>query len=200
MVVAGWECLGGIRPEKARWYAVTLTTKNAAWAFSKGEPFRTIAALELFATLLSIKVFSKEWPRRSSGRLVITGATDNGGNPSVLPRMMTNKFPLVVILAELAEQLREEELDLDLFWVPREQNVEADALTNSCFEEFDVTRRIQVDPLALTWKVLPELLKVAEELYRKVSKAKEERTADKRKDGHSCSKGQKRLRERDPWR
>ena len=42
--IGGWECVGARRPADARWFAVELTRKSAPWAFSKGDPFRTIAA------------------------------------------------------------------------------------------------------------------------------------------------------------
>ena len=60
--IGGWECLGGARPETARWFAVDLTKANAPWAFSRGEPYRTIASLELFATLVCITSFGDSWP------------------------------------------------------------------------------------------------------------------------------------------
>ena len=44
------------RPSTAAWYAVTLTRRNAKWAFSRGEPYRTIASLELCAVLMAVKV------------------------------------------------------------------------------------------------------------------------------------------------
>jgi len=46
VVVGGWECIGGTAPGAARWFSVGLTRKNAAWAFTRGEPYRAIASLE----------------------------------------------------------------------------------------------------------------------------------------------------------
>ena len=57
VVVGGWECLGGGRPGGARWFSVALDRKSAPWAFSKGEPFKVVAALELYATLLCVVAF-----------------------------------------------------------------------------------------------------------------------------------------------
>ena len=37
-----------------------LSRKSAPWAFAKGEPFRTIAALELTAVLVAVKLFCVE--------------------------------------------------------------------------------------------------------------------------------------------
>ena len=109
-VVGGWECIRGARPAEARWFSVALTRATAPWAFARGEPFRTIAALELYATLLSVMLFSGSWPVSSSGRVRLTGTTDNLGNSWILARPMSTKFPILVVLGELAVQLRRREL------------------------------------------------------------------------------------------
>ena len=106
MVVGGWECLGGRRPGEARWFSETLDRKNAPWAFSKGEPFRVVAALELYGTLLSIVAFSGDWPTAAAGQVTISASTDNAGNAQILTRLMSSKFPLVVVLVELSAQIR----------------------------------------------------------------------------------------------
>ena len=46
------------------------------------------------------------------GSVIISGFTDNAGNEAVLNKLMTSKFPLVVILTELAEQLKQGEFDM----------------------------------------------------------------------------------------
>ena len=50
---------------------------------------------------------------------------------------MSCKYPLSIVVMELSVQLRKYDLDLDLGWVPRAQNTEADALTNEEFSGFD---------------------------------------------------------------
>ena len=84
VVVGGWECLGGGRPGGARWFSVILDRKSAPWAFAKGEPFKVVAALELYATLLCVMAFGDTWSKAATGRITITGATDNQGNSQVL--------------------------------------------------------------------------------------------------------------------
>ena len=44
------------------WFAVVLTPETAPWAFSKGEPFKAVAALELLATLLGLLFFAPPAP------------------------------------------------------------------------------------------------------------------------------------------
>ena len=171
MVVGGWECLGGGRPGGARWFSVTLDRKTAPWAFSKGEPFKVVAALELYATLLCVMAFGDAWAKAASGRITITGATDNQGNSQVLCRLMSSKFPLVVVvLAELAAQLKKRCLRLDLQWVPRDQNEEADGLTNLDFSSFDPGRRMDLKIADLRFEVLDAYMAAATALYDDVVK------------------------------
>ena len=51
VVVAGGIAGGGVSPGSARWFSVRLTPTNSPWIYCRGEPYRVIAALELFATL-----------------------------------------------------------------------------------------------------------------------------------------------------
>ena len=195
VVVGGWECLGGRRPGEARWYSEKLDRKSAPWAFSKGEPFRTIAALELYGTLISIMAFSGEWPRSSSGRITISASTDNAGNAQVLSRLMSSKFPLVVVLAELSAQIKARGLRLSLSWVPREENEEADELTNQETGRFNHEKRVKMDVGSLRWLCLGDYMSAAASLYEEV-------VAVKRKSEQKAAgtiKKQRPLKERDPW-
>eukprot|EP00971_Amphidinium_carterae_P268518 5327105-Amphidinium_carterae.1 len=60
--------------------------------------------------------------------------------------LLTTKFPAFLVLIELGDKLEELDLDLNLHWVPRDQNTEADALTNGVFYGFDLDKRIHIDP------------------------------------------------------
>ena len=106
--VGGWECFGRCLPGASTVVLAGADAGPAPWAFGRGEPFKAIAALELFASLLSLMIFSPGWKKQlgggGEGSVVISGFTDNAGNEAVLNRLMTSKFPLVVILTELAEQ------------------------------------------------------------------------------------------------
>ena len=84
VAVGGWECIGGIPASRARWFAVELDRKTAPWAYARGEPFRSVAALELFATLLSFVLFAPQWPAAAQGSVGLTGITDNMGNTFAL--------------------------------------------------------------------------------------------------------------------
>ena len=195
--IGGWECVGGARPSTARWFAVDLNRANVPWAFARGEPFRTIAALELFATLVCITTFGDAWPAGASGEVVLQGVTDNLGNSFALSKLMSSKFPLVVILSEVAAQLRARSMVLNLGWAPCDQNEEADALTNGDFSQFDLGRRIGVDVEKIGWRILPRMLEVSENIYSEVQRKKAERVRSPVV--VSAAKQNKGLRQRDPW-
>ena len=61
---------------------------------------------------------------------------------------------------------------LNLGWVPWDQNEEADALTNGDFAAFDASRRINVEVTKISWRILPRMLEVAEQIYDKVQRSK----------------------------
>ena len=93
VAIGGWECAGGCPPGKARWFRLCLTCQNAPWAFSRDEPFRTIAAIELFASLVSMMAFTDSMEVGDNGTMVVTGLTDNTGNTAALSRLMSSKYP-----------------------------------------------------------------------------------------------------------
>ena len=126
---------------------------------------------------------------------MLQGVADNLGNTFAVSKLMTSKFPLVVILAELAALLRGRSMALSLGWVPRDQNEEADALTNGDFASFQKQLRVDVDVAQIPWLILPRMLEVAGEIYERVRKSKEEggppKAVARRKAGT--------FRQRNPW-
>ena len=199
--IGGWESRDGRSPRSARWYAIVLDRRNAPWAFSRGEPFRNIAALEMFATLVSIMAFADQWPAAGRGALRLSGITDNAGNTSVLSRLTTSKFPLVVILAEVAAQMKKRHMEMDLLWAPRNQNEEADALTNGEFAMFDSKLRIDIDIANLDFEVLPRLMAQAESLYEDIKKRRAVKKRGEEVQGREARRGGRArgLRHREPW-
>ena len=196
VVVGGWESKKP--PREARWYSVDLDPTSAPWAFSRGMPFRTIAALELFATLLCVMAFSDGLTTPGSVTLRLRGITDNQGNQGAVKKHMSTKYPLCLILMELASQLESLKVSLDLCWKRRDENVEADALTNHDFSLFTLSNRVQINLQDLQWKVLPWLSEEAAKLFFVVAELK----AVKRPAAEPLTKmGKKKasLRQSDPW-
>ena len=195
IVVGGWESYRGTPTMKARWFSVELTRKTAPWAYVKGEPFRSISSLELVAVLTAIMLFAPEAKWRSSRGLArIPAITDNLGNTYTLVRFMSCKFPLSIVVMELACQLDKFGVELDLGWAPRAQNQEADDLTNMKFEGFDESRRIHANFEEMKFMVLDELMGRATELDAEIQLAVTSRQA--KSDGPK-EKGS--LKWKQPW-
>ena len=128
----------------------------------------------------------------------LQGLTDNLGNTFAITKLMSSKFPLVVILAELAAQLRARKMALSVGWTPRDQNEEADALTNGDYVQFGAANRVQVTIEDVKWMVLPKLMAVASDIYTDVQKRKASRDVGP-KQGPPAKKAKGGLRQRDPW-
>ena len=136
-------------------------------------------------------------PRKAT--FAFTGGTDNQSTPAAVARLMTGKFPLNLVLMELACLLAERQCDLQLSWRPREMNTEADALTNSDFRLFDPSLRIPVKLEALEWNVLTPWWEESLSLYREVAEA---RKAARSRKPSGETRGRKRrssLKVDDPW-
>ncbi|CAE7693021.1 DSK1, partial [Symbiodinium necroappetens] len=105
----------------------------APWAFAKGDPNKVIAALELLATLVAVKLWVPEGPAKKTTRVAIRGYTDNKSNEALLKKAMTTKFPSTLVLMETAEELSAKNCELQLQWIRRDLNQLADDLTNENF-------------------------------------------------------------------
>ena len=96
-----------------------------------------IAALELLGTLVAVKLWVPEGEARKASRVALRGYTDNKSNEALLRKAMTTKFPSMLILMELAEELAAKNCELQLQWIRRDMNQLADDLTNENFASFD---------------------------------------------------------------
>ena len=133
----------------------------------------------------------------------LTGITDNLSNSFAVARLMTSKFPSVVILAELAEQLRQRQAELGLVWDPRDQNEEANALTSQGYGRFREDLRVRVDLSGIRRFVLNDLTHTAELIYEEVKGARELKKAGAPALAGAGRVGKRRLEERlrarSPW-
>ena len=103
---------------------------------------------------------------------------------------------------ELATQLDRRGIELDLQWVPRWQNQEADDLTNERFDDFDGANRIDVQFEQLEFLVMGKLLEKAGELdaeLRLHKTSKEAKQAMERAGGENVKSKKGQLRWQDPW-
>ena len=104
---------------------------------------------------------------------------------------------------ELSEQLEQISSWLDVQWVPRDQNVEADALANGHFAGFDPEKRIEVSMKDLQFSVLPAMLETGGARLAELAKMKEQKRAE-RAEARQRKRARKRLagetlKERAPW-
>ena len=173
VVLGGWCCSDSPDRSKCRWFSVKLDRSNAPWVFESGEPYRAIASLELLGTLASIVAFPPK--PGSAKKFFLSAGTDNLGNRHLVSRLLTTKFPLCIVLMQLAWTLHCKDLELRLDWLPRLQNREADALTNGDFSGFSMDLRIEVRPEELLEDQFKELMEKGSELFDEVKELRRKR-------------------------
>ncbi len=203
MGVGGWLPVrtpsGGIKKDASKWFAVSLTRENAPWAFAKsGEPYRAIAALEAYGALLALLAFAPFLPTDSKARLRLPGLTDNAANTFSIAKLMTTKFPLLVVIMEIAIQSEARNIILDMEWVPRESNEEADALSRGVTTGFSPEHRVHLDVGNLPLHVMGTMMRQGLEFQ---AMKQQRRAAEHRPltSAPGAAKAGKRLRDRDPW-
>ena len=84
---------------------------------------------------------------------------------------------------EVSCQLRRLNLEMDLGGVPRDQNTQADALTNSIFDDFEESRRIVADFEEVELIVLRESTEEAGKLDEEIKAFKSSKRSEAREDG-----------------
>ena len=97
-------------------------------------------------------------PQGPGASVVLPGVTDNQGNSYIVARLFTMQHPSAAILMELAAQLRERGIALDLEWRRRDRNQDADDLTECRFDKFSGEHRVRMDISSMPWLVLYEML------------------------------------------
>ncbi|CAE7259606.1 unnamed protein product [Symbiodinium sp. CCMP2456] len=107
----------------------------------QGDPGKVIAALELLATLVGVRLWVPDGDAKKTSRMAIRGYTDNQSNEALLRKAVTTKFPSTLILMELAEELSAKNCQLQLPWIRRDLSQLADDLANENFASFDPNSR-----------------------------------------------------------
>ena len=184
-------CLGGYLAvssdlKDCPWFSIDVDEQLAPWLKVKVSPKRVIAALELLATLIAVKLWGHLLGKNSKARM--KAFTDNRGNAFALVKGMSTKFPLTILLMELAEELRTEDRRVDLEWISRDFNVEADELSNSNWSKFDEKKRVTFDPKVQKWKVLDRMQEKSQELYESLKKMKMDKSTAKLAGGRKTNK------------
>ena len=195
--IGGWSLWNGPDTKTAAWFSLQITREDCPWVFVK-EPFRLVASLELLATLVGLMLLVPEGLAAGAehGTVGIRGGTDNRGNSLAVDKWMSTKYPLCVVLMELAEQLHARNLVLRLGWLPREGNQPADDLTNEVWDRFDAGRRIRVQWKDLSFVILEKFMDEGAGFLNDVEVRKAARTAARPEAG---LRRRLPLRARDPW-
>jgi len=203
--IGGWlprrDSSGRIDLAASPWFFVHLDDEVAPWAYEKDrQPFRVVASLEALAVLVAVLTLTAPAPgSHRSGTVMLPLMTDNRGNSFALTRLMSTKYPLCLLVMELAVALEDRGLSLSAEWAPREWNAEADALTNSRFEGFSPALRVPFDMRTHPWKVLSGLLADGRAFYQEAQAARS--AARLRAATAPAQRKRKRasLKETDPW-
>ena len=141
------------------------------------------------------------------GLVGLSVGTDNQGNTYLLDKMLTTKYPLGVVLMEMAHQCRLRQLVLRAHWIPRLENEEADALTNLDFRHFDPKNRIDVSLSSLKFGVLDALFGKGQDYLAELAEVQARTKARKQRAiawaGSGPEEKKKKmgdtLAQRDPW-
>ena len=97
---------------------------------------------------------------------------------------------------ELSAQLEARGAELDLQWIPRDSNAEADRLADGDYDGFSPANRVGGCISQMQWMVLDRLLEYGREVHG-ARKAQGEAEAGTRKRPGSLAGG--RLRDKEPW-
>ena len=117
------------------------------------------------------------WLQHSKDRktldVVLSAGTDNLANEALSVKRSTTRWPLMAVNMQLSSSLARARLSLALRWRPREENVEADQLTNEVYTGFDQELRVEVSLEDLDLSVLMSLVESRSEFETARSAAKE---------------------------
>ena len=169
--IGGWKDAGE-GAGKSEWFSLQVTEEMAPWMMSRGRnPKRMIAALELLATIVAMKIWSGD--EQEDIQIHMEAYTDNQGNSFLLKKGMSTKYPITLMLMEIAEMLRRKNSLARLNWVRRDGNQEADDLTNQVYDKFDPKMRRYLPGDRIPWIIFEDLDKDSKDLYDEIAELKE---------------------------
>ena len=111
---------------------------------------------------------------------------------------MSSKYPLLALLTEFGEQLRQSGFRPDVRWAPREANREADRLANGDGTGFEPALRLRVQPPLGGCFILDDALALGAEAEDEKQRYRAESGWNRQVKGKG-KKPEDRLRLKDPW-
>ena len=196
IVLGGWSLEHGLNTRQAPWFALEISPDELPALFKDGHSSEWASTTaELLASYAGLVAFRHLVPTggRDSLRLQVHAGTDNSATPAVLAKGISNKWPVQGLHMQMAVSLRKANKVCRLTWRPREENQDADDLTNLRFENFAPSLRV---PL--------ELADVPLELFHMLHKshadfvAERDRLLSLKRDEPKTTKRQK-LLDKTPW-
>ena len=181
IVLAGWEL------STKRWFSVRVLPEDAPYLFKEGGQSQWAStSAELLASLMALHAFGwiVDGRRRRSLQVSLVGGTDNRANEALTLKRSTTRWPLMAINMQMSSALARSRTTLNLSWRPREENTEADDLTNEAFGGFDPSLRVAVKLGDLDLAILQALVAAHSEFEEAKSAAR----ADRKRDPASKSK------------
>lgn len=176
VAIAAWSTQPSADTLRAKWFCVQLSPKLTPWAYERTsaagvpEPFPVVASLELLPVLVAVMVFCPlRREVKTEAEVGCYAGTDSQVNQFVVEKFLTTRFPLCVILMQLASQLDARGLNLKLNWRPREKNIEAEALINFDFTGFRTENRLEVNFEELEFLCLRELFEKGAEYLEELA-------------------------------
>ncbi len=167
--VGGWlpfrNRAGKLDPSVSPWFSFSLDRNTAPWAYSRGLPFRSIAALEAIAVLVALLAFHPFLSINADVMYCMPALTDNRGNQFALSRLQSSRFPLCAVVMEIAARSEQLRLRLSVDWIPREMNAAADALAGGDTVGFSPHLRCHINWPKIKWVVLDWALELGETFY-----------------------------------
>eukprot|EP00435_Cladocopium_sp_Y103_P046292 s717_g13.t1 len=186
VVLGGWEI------ESGRWFQITLDATQAPYLFIPGKGAQGAStSAELLATLASLVAFG--WSQQAKSRkqleLCMTAGTDNRGNEFLSQKRSTTKWPLMAVNMQLSVILARSRVGVKLSWRPRKENTIADDITNSVYDQVDISKRVNIDYSDLPTQIIHSLwdTKAQFDAARLVAKAAAAAAPEKKRKRHDKS-------------
>ena len=196
IVLGGWSLKRGLDTKTADWFALEIFPVDCPWLFSDdGESKQNSTSAELLAPYLALVVFDhlRDEKGQVTFRVILDAGTDNKSAPQAQKKGHSTKWPLFGVLMQMVSMLAKHNKLLRLSWRPREQNQEADDLTNLKFDNFDLQLRKLVSFADVPLDVVQGMSKVRQDFLDRCAELKPLKLSENR-----ASKKQK-MAEKTPW-
>ena len=142
-----WSLDHGLDMRQAPWFALEIFPQDMPSLFKEDQSSEWAStAAELLGSYAGLVAFghTKASGGRDHLRLQVCAGTDNKSTPAITAKGLSNKWPVQGIHMQLATTLRQANKLCKLSWRPREENQDADDLTNLRTDNFCAARRVHL--------------------------------------------------------